>query len=77
MLVLLNGQRLNGFVRGSGLFNFEKQIIEGKLRESLTTAKNLEAGEYILNLFVFEENKNKEIRNSKNASVKFIINQIV
>jgi len=74
--VKANGQRLNGFVKSEGLFNFEKQITEGKLREILTTEKNLEAGEYKMDLFIFEENKDKEILNFKNITVGLRINQI-
>lgn len=71
-----NGQRLNGFVRASGFFNFEKQIDEKQIIENLVTEKNLEAGEYSIDLFVFDEDKNGEILNSKAASISFKINQV-
>jgi 5-hydroxyisourate hydrolase-like protein (transthyretin family) len=74
--VKANGQRLTGFVKGIGIFNFEKKIIDGRVREILATSDSLEAGRYELELFIYDENKNGEILNSKNTSLNFYINQI-
>lgn len=71
-----NGQKLEGFVRADGTFSFEKKISGGYLREVLTTEKTREAGEYTLNLFLFDEDDDKNILNSKNTSLRFRINQV-
>ncbi len=71
-----NGKKLEGFVKITGLVNVERQIIDGKIKETVVTDKNLEGGEYILTLSVFDKDKNGNILNLKNTEVNFKINQI-
>lgn len=71
-----NGRRLEGFVRSEGEFSFEKRIENGNAREVFTTPQTQEAGEYTLNLFIYEQGRQGEIINYQNVTKNFRINQI-
>jgi hypothetical protein len=75
-VVKANGQKLIGFVKVGGIFQFEKEIENGKAREILSTSKTLEAGRYSIDMFVYDKNKKEEILNSKNTTLTFQINQV-
>ncbi len=71
-----NGQKLEGFVKATGIIEFEKQILDGTIKEIFVTENNLEAGEYSLTIQAFDKDKNGEILNSKTTTLNFKINQI-
>ncbi|MEM4330791.1 MAG: adenylate/guanylate cyclase domain-containing protein [Candidatus Pacearchaeota archaeon] len=71
-----NGEKLNGFVKGEGVVNFEKAIKEGYLKEVFFTEKTVEAGEYEERISVYDLGEDREINNFKNVTVKIKINQV-
>lgn len=71
-----NQEKFTGFVRSQGMFEFEKQVVNGDFMENLATLNNLEAGEYNLNLYFYEEDKLGDILNEANTSLKFSIKQV-
>ena len=71
-----NGEKLNGFVKVNGIVSFEKEIKDGFLKEVLSTKENQEAGDFPLEIFVYDLGKDKKINNFENATLNLKINQI-
>ncbi len=71
-----NGEKFNGFVKIEGVVSFEKEIKEGYLKEILSTKPNKEAGDYSLNVFVYDLGKDKKVNNFENKTINLKINQI-
>jgi hypothetical protein len=71
-----NGNKFQGNIKFTGLFELEKIINESTLIETLRTDKTLEAGEYNIFLYLFDKDKNNEILNSNNSTLNIKINQI-
>ncbi len=71
-----NGHPLNGFVEGSGAFDFSKVVEVGKVIEKFAMPKTIEAGSYNIELFVYDRDNNNKILNSVIKNVSFSINQI-
>ncbi|MDO8516567.1 MAG: hypothetical protein Q7S33_00420 [Nanoarchaeota archaeon] len=71
-----NGYKLDGFVKASGVTQFDKAIIGGNASETFAMPKTTEAGEYKINLSVFENGKDGEQLNTGQAEVSFNINQV-
>ncbi len=71
-----NGDYLNGVLAVSGATSFKKAVAEGQAIDSFTLPETTEAGDYELELFVYDTDRGEVIMNSGNRSLLFSINQI-
>ncbi len=75
--VKANGKNLNGFVEGSGAFDFSSNVDNGVRKETLMLEENEESGDYELILNVYDrDTETLRILNIGNISLKFKVNQV-
>lgn len=71
-----NGHLLNGFMEVSGAVDFSKAVEGGVGKEQFAMPDTIEAGEYKLDILVYDRGNNNEVYNRGNTSIIFNINQI-
>ncbi len=71
-----NNDLLNGFLETSGLEILSKAVENGAVTETFKVSETKEAGNYPLNLFIYDKDANNEILNQANSSIEITINQI-
>ena len=70
-----NNEPLEGFVEASGIADFSKAVVNGMVTETFTTPETTEAGNYDLNLFLYDI-ANNQILNHANKTLSIKINQV-
>ncbi len=73
--VRADGHMLNGFLEVSGAIAFSKNIENGIASETFSMPDTIEAGEYFLNLFVYDA-ADGQVLNQVNSSLAFNINAV-
>ncbi len=71
-----NNQPLNGFLETSGAADINKEVINGKATVTFSMAPDTKAGDYNLDIFVYDKGLSGETLNQANSSSMFKINQV-
>ncbi|MEM4719599.1 MAG: hypothetical protein QXG18_01920, partial [Candidatus Pacearchaeota archaeon] len=71
-----NGEKFKGYVKISGIISLEKEIKEGYLKEVFITEKNQEAGNFNLEVFVYDLGRDNKYNNFETKKINLKINQV-
>jgi len=72
-----NKDLVEGFAEASGAINFSRDVEKGVITETFSMPGDSESGDYVLNVYVYDEGENGEVLNEGRKEISFKINQIV